>query len=72
MKFKRKLKPYIRIVRRFAFFPVTIRYEIVWLESYYILQKRETIYSGYINLGYYTKDYYNQFGPDYIKENYVS
>ena len=71
MRFKVKPKPYIRFVRRFAIFPVRINNEILWLEKYYIMQKQESRYSGYINLEYITQDKYDEYGPDRLKEMYI-
>ena len=66
MKFKVKEKPHVRFVRRFAIIPVRLGREIIWLESYYAMQKQESRYGGYITIGYYSKDVYKKLGPDEI------
>ena len=60
MQIKLKELPQQRFVRRFAIFPVKIGQTIVWLEHYYIFQKKcPPRCGGYLNDRYFTKEEYN-------------
>ena len=48
-----------RVLRRFAFLPIRIGTVVVWLETYYIVQRREDRYGGWITLFYCIKDTVN-------------
>ena len=46
----------MRIIKRFALFPITVKYETRWLETVYILQIRKHF------IGYLLSDYWDDIG----------
>jgi hypothetical protein len=60
MKWKRKHR---RIIKRFAFFPISIGDAFVWLETAYIRQRfyRGILYSWWEDVDFVTKEDYEEY-----------
>lgn len=61
----------IRIISRFAFFPITAGHEKCWLERVYITQKyfRAVFGNSWINMKFTTKEMYNEYRAENRAKN---
>ena len=59
MRWTRSLRWADRIVKRFAFLPITIKGEVRWLETVYLAQIHNPV-AGWLNLAFVSKEDYKE------------